>query len=181
MMTERYQKRKEIEAQIKRIAVYSALLFLLAVSESSFFSSVRYIPATPDLILAALTVIIITDTNETSLITAIIGGVMVDAICGIGIYLSPLFYFLTVLILHPLAKKMMKSYLSWLAILPTALILRALYTLCRAYLFGSALGFTEILRYAILPEAVCTAVFSLCLYPLITLCAKLVRGRRELR
>ena len=181
MITERYQKRKETEAQIKRIAVYSAILFFLAIAESSFFSGIRYLPATPDLILGALTVIAITDTRETSMICAVIGGIMADALFGVGIYLSPIFYLLAVLILHPLAKKMLRSYLSWLSLFPLALLLRALYTLGRAYLFGNSLGFTEILRYAILPEAICTAVFSLCLYPLITLAISLLRGKRGLR
>ncbi|MBQ8849585.1 MAG: hypothetical protein IJ011_04560 [Clostridia bacterium] len=181
MMTARYQKRKETENELKRIAVYSALLFFLAVAESSFFGAVDILPSTPDLILGAISVIAVTDKRETAAITAIVGGVMADAICGVGIYLSPIFYFAVALILHPLAKKMLKSYLSWLAIFPSALLMRALYTFGRAYLFGGGLGASEILRYAVLPEAICTAVFSLCLYPLIMLLARIVRGRREMR
>lgn len=178
MMIGRYQKRKQTEAQIARIAIYSALLFVLAVAESSFFGSLAILPATPDLILGLLTVVAVTDTRETAAITAIIGGVMADAICGVGIYLSPLFYFALVLILHPFAKKMMRSYLSWLTLFPVALVFRAAYTLGRAYLFGADLGFTEILRYAVLPEVICTAIFSLVLYPLVTLCARLTQGKR---
>ena len=180
MMISGYKKRKHTEAQIKRILIYSALLFILAVAERSFFSSLKLLPATPDLILGALTVIALTDTRETASISAIIGGVMSDAICSTGIYLSPIFYFLLVLILHPFAKKMMRSYLSWLTLLPIALVLRAIYTTVGAYLFGGSLVFLEILRYAVLPKTVCTAIFSLALYPAVTLCVRIVRGRREL-
>ena len=180
MMILGYKKRKNTEVQIKRILIYSALLFLLSVAQSSFFGSLRILPATPDLILGALTVIAVTDTRETAAISAIIGGVMSDAICGTGIYLSPIFYFTLILILHLFAKKMLKSYLSWLTLFPVALLFRALYTVGRAYLFGGSLGFLEILRYAVLPEAVCTAIFSLALYPVVVLCARTVKGRREL-
>jgi hypothetical protein len=172
-----YKKRKNTEAQIKRILIYTALLFILSIAESSFFGSLRIIPAIPDLILGAVTVVAVTDTRETSLITAVIGGVMADAICGTGIYLSPLFYFLVALLLCPLAKKMMKSYLSWLSLFPLALLMRAIYTVARAYLFGNGLGILEILRYAVMPEAICTAILCLSLYPLITLASRAVRDR----
>lgn len=180
MMISGYKKRKHTEAQIKRILIYTGLLFILAVAKGSFFSSLRLLPATPDLILGALTVIALTDTRETAVVCAIIGGVMTDAICSTGIYLSPIFYFILILILHPFAKKMMRSYLSWLTLLPVALVLRGLYTTAGAYLFGGSFGFLEILRYAVLPEAICTAIFSLALYPIVTLCVSIVRGRREL-
>lgn len=174
MMTARYQKRKHLEAQLKRTLIYSALLFFAAVAESSFFGSLDILPATPDLVLGILTVIAVTDTREVAAVSAIVGGVIVDAICGVGIYLSPLFYFILVLLLYPLAKKMLRSYLSWLALLPLALLLRALFTLGRAYLFGG-FGIVEILRFAVLPEAILTALFSLALYPLVLLAARIVK------
>lgn len=180
MMIRKYQKRKQTEASLRRILVYSACFFILAVAETSFFGSLELLPAIPDLILGALTVIAVTDSRETAIISAIVGGVMSDALLSTGIYLTPIFLFAVVLILNPIAKKMMRSYLSWLTLMPIALFLRAGYTLGRAYLFGADLGFVEILRYAVLPEVICTAVFSLALYPIITLLASLVRGRREL-
>ena len=180
MMIQNYKKRKQTEASLRRILIYSALFFLLAVAESSFFGSLRLLPATPDLILGALTVIAVTDSRETALVSAIVGGVMADALLSTGIYLTPIFFFAVALILNPISKKMMRSYLSWLTLLPIALLLRALYTVGRAYLFGSGPGFAELLRYAVLPEVICTAIFSLALYPIITLLASLVRGRREL-
>ena len=180
MMVSGYKKRKNTEAQIRRILIYSVLLFLLSVAQSSFFGSLRILPATPDLILGVITVVALTDTRESALITAIIGGIMTDAICGVGIYLSPIFYFLVVLILSAFAKKMMKSYLSWLTLFPIALILRALYTVGRAYLFGGDFRFTELLRYAVLPEIICTAILSLALYPTVTLLTRIVRGHRNM-
>lgn len=179
MMTAKYQKRKRLEGQIKRIAVYSGILFLLAVAESSFFGAIKYLPATPDLILAALVAIAITDTPETAVVSAIIGGVLADAVGGVGNYLSPAFYFATVLIICIFSKKMMRSYLSYLALIPAALVARALFTLGSAYLFTNGLGFVEILRYAVLPETICTAVFSLALYPIIYICVIPLRDRKD--
>ena len=180
MMISGYKRRKHTEAQIKRIFIYSVILFLLTVAENSFFGSLRLLPSTPDLILGAVAVIALTDSRETSCIMAIIGGIMADAICGVGIYLSPILYFVVVLLICPFSKKMMRSYLSWLAILPLALIMRALYTVAKAYIFGSGIEIVQLLRYAVLPEAICTAIFSLCLYPIITLSVRLVRGRRDI-
>ena len=180
MMISGYKKRKNTEAQIKRILIYSAILFLLSVAESSFFSSIKILPATPDLILGAITIIALTDTRETTVIAAIIGGVMSDAICGSGIYLSPLFYLAVALLLCPFAKKLMRSYLSWLALFPVALIMRAIYTTGRAYLFYNGFDILEVLQYAVLPEAICTAVFSLLLYPIVTGLARIVKSRRDM-
>lgn len=175
-----YQKRKETEGQIKRIAVYSLLLFILRVAECSFFGGIRLLPAVPDLVLGALTVIALIDTRETAMISAIIGGVLTDAIGASGIYLSPLFYFCVALLLSLLSKKMMRSYLSYLALMPIALLARAVFTLGKGWLFGNGLGALEILRYAVLPEAICTAVFCLALYPIICICADpLLRGRKS--
>lgn len=180
MMVTGYKKRKNTEEQIKRILIYSALLFLLSVAESSFFGTIDLLPATPDLILGVITVVALTNTRETAVITAIVGGIMSDAICGAGIYLSPLFYLAVALILWPFSKKMMKSYLSWLALFPIPLLMRALYTVGRAYLIGGERGFVEILRYAVLPEVVCTAIFSLFLYPVVTLLSRIVKSRRDM-
>ena len=175
-----YQKRKETEGQIKRIAVYSLLLFILRVAECSFFGGIRYLPAVPDLVLGALTVIALIDTRETAIISAIIGGVLTDAIGASGVYLSPLFYFCVVLLLCLMSKKMMRSYLSFLVLMPVSLLARAVFTLGRGWLFGNRLGALEILRYAVLPEAICTAVFCLALYPIICICADpLLRGRKS--
>jgi len=169
-----YQKRKELVADAKRIALYSAILFLLTVTESSFLASLWHLPATPDLVLGALAVVSLIDKRENAAITAMIGGVMTDALGGVGIYLSPLIYFGFVLILSLFTKKMMKSYLSWLALLPATLLVRALWTFLGAYIFGGAAAY-EILRYAVLPEAVSTAVLCLPLYPLMRLAVKVTR------
>ncbi len=166
-----YQKRKQLEGQIKRICIYSLLLFLLRIAECSFFERLQILPAAPDLILAALTVVALIDTRETSLLTAIVGGVLTDAVGSTGIYLSPLFYFVLVLILSSFAKKMMKSYLSYLALMPLSILLRALYTFGRGALFGNA-AVLGILRYACLPEAICTAVFCLAVYPITVICVE---------
>ena len=180
MTIQKYNRQKETENIIKRVCVYSLFIFILAVAETSFFGLIDLLPATPDLILAVICAVALTDSRKTAFLTAIMGGVISDAICGVGIYLSPIFYFLLVLILSPIAKKMMKSYLSWLALMPVALILRAAYTLGRAYLFGNGLHFGEILKYAVLPEAVCTLIFSLSIYPTVRLLTRLVKSKQKI-
>ncbi len=154
-----------------RMGICTLILFLLRIAECSFFGRIKILPAAPDLILAALTAMALIDKRERALTAAIIGGVLTDAIGGTGIYLSPLFYFAVVLILTSLSGKMMRSFWSFAALMPLSILQRALYTLLRGYLFGNGLGVTELLRYACLPEAICTAVFCLGIYPIIYLCS----------
>lgn len=164
---------------IKRTLIYALVLFLLAVLRVSFFARIEKLPASPDLVLAAVVAIAVIDKREVSSVSGIIGGVMTDALGGVGIYISPLFYFTVALVLGTLAKKMMQSYTSWAVVMLPALAARALFTLVQVILFGPDAPVLQILRQVVLPECICTAIFSLLIYPLICLCILPLRRGRD--
>ena len=163
---------REWSSLIKRSLVYGAVMFLLAVAENSFFGNLHHLPATPELVLAAVSVIAFTDSREAAMISAITGGIMTDAICGTGIYLSPILYFGVALLISGLSKKMIPRYPSWLAVLPMACAFLALFGIARTYIFDGGAKFLELLLHTILPEFIFTVIFSLPLYPLIKLSVK---------
>lgn len=179
----RYRGRKRIRIpwdDVKRIGIYAAFMFLLAVAQCSFFARIEKLPATPDLILAAVTVIAVTDRWESAAISGIVGGIIIDALGGVGIYLSPVLYFAAALVVWTISQKMMTRYLSWLAVFPVACLMRAAFTILLIFLSASAFEFTDALLYIILPEAIVTLVFALPQYPLIRLCTLPFQGRRDL-
>ena len=154
-------------------------MFLLSVAQCSFFARIESLPATPDLILAAVTVIAVTDRWENGAISGVIGGVRIDAVGGVGIYLSPALYLAAALVIWAISQKMMSRYLSWLAVFPVALLMRAVFTLLQIFLSANAFEFKAALLYIILPEAIVTLVCALPQYPLLHLCTLPFRKRHD--
>lgn len=181
MRTDKRRNSSIKSALTKRIAVYTLLFFVLSVIECSFLGRIEILPASPDLLIAAVAAIAVIDRHEGTLVSAIIAGIMIDAIGGVGIYLSPLVYFVIALLITLIAKKMMTSYLSYLAILPIVCLLRAAATIGEAYIYRQGYSIVEILKYAVLPEAICTLIFALPLYPLVALCAKIMTKQKRLK
>lgn len=171
MLMEKRRRRNERKAVAKRVALYGGIFFFLAVIQCAFFSRLDFLPATPDLLVAAVAVIAVTDTKETAMISALVGGVVIDAIGGVGMYLSPVLYLIVAVVIGIFAKKMNDSYPSWVALMPTVCLLRALFTMGQTALFGGAFVFTRVLTGILLPELIVTFIFALPLYPLIRLCA----------
>lgn len=169
----------ETASAIKRTVIYVALMFLLAIARYSFFEQLVFLPVSPDLVLAAVSVIALTDRRETALISAVAGGIMTDAIGGAGVYLSPIAYFAAALIIGLFAKKMMARYLSWLVVLPIACAIGALLTVAEAYVGGGNAVFSQLLLRTVLPELLCSALLALPVYPLVRLCVLPFKGKRR--
>lgn len=164
---------------VKRIVIYGLLIFFLSVAMSSFFANLRHLPATPDLMLGAVLAVAVIDDRRTAAIVAVVGGVAVDALGGVGISLSPLLYLSVILTVGILSEKMLPRFLSWLILLLPSLLLRALFTLAGFWLYTGGGSFSGIVSGVLLPEAVCTLIFSLPLYFLVTLCALPLKERRN--
>ena len=102
-MARRRKNRQGVDVElIKRICVYGVLLLLLASAQCSFFARLHLLPATPDLILCALLAILVLDSTPAAAISAVAGGILIDALGGVGVAWSPLFYFLLI-VLRPTA------------------------------------------------------------------------------
>ena len=89
-MKKSYKSRRERGERLRRIGIWGGLLFLLAVSESSFFGGLSFLPATPDLILCAVVAIALLDSPAVAAVAAVGGGVLSDVMGGTGAYFSPI-------------------------------------------------------------------------------------------
>ena len=164
---------------VKRIVIYGLLIFFLSVAMSSFFANLRHLPATPDLMLGAVLAVAVIDDRRTAAIVAVVGGVAVDSLGGVGISLSPLLYLSVILTVGILSEKMLPRFLSWLILLLPSLLLRALFTLAGFWLYTGGGSFSGIVSGVLLPEMICTLLFSLPLYFLLTLCTLPLKERRN--
>lgn len=157
---------------IKRLIIYSLLLLLLASLQCSFFAGLHILPATPDLLLGAILAIILLDSKRSAAIVAICGGVLADALGGSGYSLSPLFFLIFAVIMGAISEKILPSFFSYMILLLPAILMREAYTcLCILAVYGS-LPIVYTAKNILLPEAVCTFVVCLAVYPLVRLCTR---------
>lgn len=164
---------------IKRLLIYGLLLLLLAAAESSFFARLRYLPATPDLMLGAVIAATLLDSRKAGAVFGVVGGFVSDALGTTGISLRPILYLLVVLTVGALASKMMTGFPAyWMLMLP-ALLCRGLFSIGQGMLLWGHAPLGEVLRYAVLPELLCTALFCLPLYGIVKLCMLLFRSGRD--
>ena len=164
---------------VKRIVIYGLVIFFLSVAMSSFFANLHHLPATPDLMLGAVLAVAVLDGRVTAAIVAVVGGVAVDALGGVGVSLSPLLYLTVILTVGILSEKMLPRFLSWLILLLPSLVLRACFTTLGFWIYTEGADPSGIVSGVLLPEAVCTLIFCLPLYFLLTLCVLPLKERRN--
>ena len=121
-------------------------------------------PVTPDLIIGMLLAIILLDSPASAAITAVCAGFFLDAVGGSGIAISPLVYFLYVLMISMFSSKVLKSFFSYILLLIPTLIYRAAATYLCFSLQLSSLAPLEYVTEVIIPEAITTAIFCLPIY-----------------
>lgn len=166
----RRRERSEYLEMAKRLSVYAVIMFLLAIVQNSFLSRLNILPVTPCLVIGAVAVIAVIDSMETAAIGGIVGGLMTDALGGDGIYLSPLFFFITALLVAVFASKMMTAFPSFMALMPIACLTNGGLTLLRIFLLYGTVEWGHVALRVLLPEFICVFCFALPLYPLIRLC-----------
>ena len=124
-----------------------------------------------------LTAIALLDSNNSAAVCAVAAGFFVDSIGGSGPALSPLIYFLTVLLIGSFTGKMLKSLPSFLLLLLPTLLCRALGTFFGAMAFYRSLPPVWVFTRAILPEALFTLLFAVPVYFLVKLCTVPLKKR----
>lgn len=164
---------------VRQVLIYGLLLFLLSVVQCSFLAQLKFLPATPDLILAALCALLLTEERSPVLIGAVAGGFLIDAIGTSGLFLSPLFYLAAALILAPIAAKLLPRFLSWLLLMLPALLLRLGYSALRLTLSEGVSHLLQGLLQVLLPELLLTLLLSIPVFFLVKLCVLLAGDRRE--
>lgn len=169
-MARRRRYKQEIRPDmIKRIVLYGILLLLLSAMQCSFFARLQFLPATPDLILCAVLGILLLDSDSAAFVSAVAGGLMLDAVGGLGISWSPAFYLIVAAVMSLLAKKVMPGLPSFLVLLLPSLLLRAGCTALGAWLGKHAMTASETVKQILIPEAVITFVCGFMVYALVRL------------
>jgi hypothetical protein len=154
---------------LKRILIYGLMTLFLASLQTAFFPILSFCPKTPDLIMGMLLAITLLDDEKSAAVCALGAGFFVDAIGSSGLAISPVVYIIFVLVINIFARKVLKSFVSYLLLLIPALIFRALATyllvLITELSFPKGWVFTEI----ILPEMLATALLCLPIYFIVKL------------
>lgn len=179
----RPRRRNDInrEAIVKRILVWGATLFILAVAQCSFFTGLTFIPAVPNIVLGAVAAISVFDTQRTAAVCGIAGGFLCDALGGSGISLSPIALFLVAIVCSELSKKLIPSFLTWAALLIPASLVGAVFTLINISVSFGRPAFGYLLKSVLLPELLMTVLFSLPLFFIVKLCARLVDAKSKFK
>ena len=165
-MTLNQKKSVSLSEVLKRVLLYSILFLLLISAQSAFFANLHICPATPDLLLGAVVAIILIDSKKTGAIAAICAGVLTDAIGGSGYSLAPVCFLLLAGVVSVFSEKMLPVFSSYLILLIPAVIMKAAYTCLCIYASYGSLPLAYTAKNILLPEAICTFVLCLAVYPL---------------
>ena len=154
---------------LKRIIVYGLMTLFLASMQTAFFPILKICPKTPDLIMGMLLAITLLDGENSACICALGAGFFLDAIGSSGLAVSPVVYIAFVLIINIFARKVLKSFVSYMLLLVPSLVYRAIATYLLVLItersFVGGWVFTEI----ILPEMLVSAVLCLPIYFIVKL------------
>ena len=155
---------------LRRIIIYSAVFFFLGVLQCAFFSRLKPLASAPDIVLGGICAVMLLDDKKAAAVCAIGAGYFVDALGSVPPSFSPLFYLLCVAVVGQVTDKMMPSLASFaVSVLPAA-GLGAVYTFINLWLTFGELPSISCLWIALLPEFLCTSLFSLPIYFLMKLC-----------
>ena len=152
-----------------RIIFLAVRIFLLALVQVSVVSRIGFFGATPDILLSFIIVLSVTGRGrerwrEISL-TGLALGFLLDALGGVGIGLSALFYFLIGAaapnLIHRTHRSIFEELLFFYAVLIPSALLGGVVTLLSVLLsVQGGFSFTVCLRTVLLPEFFGTLVFA---------------------
>ena len=180
-MNSSYRPESGRQLFVRRLFVFSPVIFLLAIAQCSFFAQLYFLPATPDLMLGFIIAVAMLDSQRSAAVCGIGAGFVIDAIGSSGISFSPLFYMLCGVFCALLAKKMLPSFLSWIVQLSVFTVVKALFTLMNVYISNSSAPFLRILLRVLIPEMICTFVICLPIFFIVKLCMVPIDAKRRLR
>ena len=166
---------------LRRAIVFSPVIFLLAVTQCSFFAQLNFLPAVPDLMLGTVVAVAMLDSQKSAAVCGIGAGFVIDAIGASGFSLSPVFYMLCGIFSAILAKKMLLSFLSFTVQLAVFSAAKALFTLVNILYISTKISFSSVILGILLPEFLCTFIICLPIYFIVKLCMVPIDSKRRLR
>ncbi|MBO5415684.1 MAG: hypothetical protein J6A83_03555 [Clostridia bacterium] len=169
------------EAVIKRILVWGALLFILAVAQCSFFTGLTFMPAVPNILLGAVAAISVFDTQRSAAVCGIAAGFLGDALGGSGISLSPLALLVVAIVSAELSKKLIPNFFTWAVLLIPASLIGSVFTFVNLFISFGRPSFASVFKSILLPELLMTVICSLPLFFIVKLCARLIDAKGKFK
>ncbi len=176
-----HKNQSAIVAVTKRIIIYGIMFFILGVAQCSFFNELSFLSAVPNIVLGGVAAIALFDSQRTAVICGIVSGFMIDALGGSGVSLSPVALLCVALLCSEIAKKMLPSIISWVIILLPAALLGSLFTVVNILLSVGKFSFTAVFKTVLLPELILTVIFSIPLFFIVKLCARLADAKSKFK
>ena len=170
MAVKRFADMGDRRMLLRRLFVYSALFFLLGIAQCSFFSALKPLGATPDIVLGGLCGVIMLDNKRVAAIAAIASGYFIDAIGAVPPSFSPLYYLICVAILGYVSDKMMPRFVSFAILMLAACAPLSVYTVIGMRFSAGALPPLSVLAPTVLSTSASTLVFCLPIYFIVKLC-----------
>ena len=166
---------------IRRALVFAPVIFLIAVAQCSFFATLKFLPAVPDLMLGVIVAIAMLDSQKSAAVCGIGAGFVIDAIGATGVSFSPLFYMLCGAICGVIAKKMLPSFLSFVVQLAIFALTKNFYTLANVFSRHPEASFLDTLTGVLIPETLVTFIICLPIFFIVKLCMIPIDSTRRLR
>jgi hypothetical protein len=165
---------------LRRIIIYTSVIFLLGVLQCSFFSRLSPFGATPDIMLAIVSAIALLDTEKKSAIVAGIGaGYFIDALGATSPSFSALFYLLCATVAIIIGEKLLPRLLSYLLLMLPLLALKAISTYLNIWITTTKLPPISVFGGIATPELLSTLLLCIPVYFLIKLCILPIEARSK--
>ena len=168
-------------AILRRIFIYTPLFFILGVAQCSFFTELSFISAVPNIVMGAIAAIALLDSQRASIVCALASGFMIDALGSSGISLSPIAFLVIALAASEISKKILPTFISYLAVLVPSAIINTAFTVIKIFFATKELRFLSILKTILLPEFILTLIFSLPLFFIIGFFARMVDKKSKFK
>ena len=169
---------------IVKYAVYSVIMLLLLMLQTTFFTRLRPFSSTPDILIIAVACIGMFEGGRAGAIFGVVFGYAADALGSIGVAALPLYYMFTGYVCGEIASDYYRrSPLLFLIFDGGACALRAFVTLIYVTLTWHNFVIGDVIKNVILPElfstAVCSPVSAVILLPVYLIFKRFERGQEQ--
>lgn len=155
------------QAVAKKSAFWCLVLFLCAVIQTSLLSRYRLFGAVPEIVLPTVVAIGIFDKERTGTIAGIMGGVIIDALGGGWLSLSPIVYMTCGCISALLSYSILRrEFISWLSATAVSLAIHSITSMICGLITLKTLdaGFSDILFGVMIPQYFSSLIMSIPMY-----------------
>lgn len=140
--------------------LYGAALFVLSIMQTSFFSQINILGATPDLLLGAVLTVAMFDDREASAVSGIIAGFFYCALGGAVHPIYILFSFLCGYVLPSVSARVLgKNYVSFVSLALFTYGAKVLYNLIELSLTAHSFNIFSALVNVAAPEFISSMLF----------------------